>query len=81
MCHDNILHRMVFDDHCPMFYMIPVGSFQLEVFYDSIPDVSQTELSSSFPNPSFSLAAFFFESGRKKKDVVYFFLAHLITLL
>lgn len=28
-----------FVGHCPMFYMILVGSFHLEVFYDSIPSV------------------------------------------
>lgn len=63
-----------------MFYMILVGSFQLEAFCDSVRGVSQVDLSSSFPNPSFSLAALFFESWKKKKGVVYFLPAHLITL-
>lgn len=33
-------------DHCPMFYMILGGSFQPELFYDSIPGIPQAELSS-----------------------------------
>lgn len=59
---DNVLHRMVFLlSIYPIFYTILVGSFQLQTLYDSIPGVPQTELSCSFADPSYSLAAFFFE--------------------
>lgn len=56
----------VFADCCPVFY---------------VPGIPQAELSCSFPNRSFSLAVFSFESGGGGNHVVVYLLhIHLITV-